>query len=331
VEFASAGTRVAVNLVGIPTEAIERGDVLTTPGWLKPSRVVDVRLRMVADAERPLVHNAAVTFHTGAAEALGKVGLLDANELTNGQSSWAQIRLDRPLAVVRGDLYVLRLPSPSITIAGGAIVDEHPKRHRRFQPRVLEQLGVLEQGSPEDVLLQTLQTREPAEVSELAKRAALAPDEARTLVSRLLADEMILDLSAGADENAAGGAVLKPTSLVISTPGWAGIVTAVESDLTRYHAAHHLRRGMSKEELREHLSLEPRVFAAVERSLRERGHIAEDGPFVHRPGFRPVLSDEEERGARRASWICSARETCRHPPPRSSLPAPVPPRSCSRR
>ena len=61
-----------MNLAGIPTEAIERGEVLTTPGWLRPSRVVDVRLRMVEDADRPLVHNAAVTFHTGAAEALGK-------------------------------------------------------------------------------------------------------------------------------------------------------------------------------------------------------------------------------------------------------------------
>jgi selenocysteine-specific elongation factor len=299
VEAASAGTRVAVNLAGIAIEAIERGEVVTTPGWLKPTRVVDVRVRVVADVERPLVHNAAVTFHSGAAEALGKIGLLDANELIGGRTGWAQVRLDRPLAVVRGDLFVLRLPSPSITIAGGTVVDEHPKRHRRFQPRIIEQLAVLERGSPEDVLVQTLQAKEPCELGELAKRSALAIDEAREIASGLLSSGALVDLTAASE----GGSIapvagpLKPTTLLISAPGWDRIVGSVESDLERYHAARHLRRGMPKEELRERLGLEPRVFTAVERSLRARRVITEDGPFVRRPAFAVVLSNDEERGA----------------------------------
>jgi selenocysteine-specific elongation factor len=295
VETASAGTRVAINLAGIPTEAIERGEVVTTPGWLKPTRVVDVRLRVVREVERPLVHNAKITFHSGAAESLGKISLLDADELTGGQEGWAQIRLDRALAVVRGDLFVIRLPSPSLTIAGGTIVDDHPKRHRRHQARVLDQLTVLERGSPEDVLLQTLQGREPAELGDLAKRAALAVDEARALAAGLLASGAIIDLSASGDEgtSASVAPMLRPTALLVSTAGWERIVATVGADLARYHAAHRLRRGMPREELRDRLGLEPKVFVPVERSLRARGVIAEDGPFVREPGFSVQLSEVE--------------------------------------
>src|SRR5581483_7677032 len=99
-------------------------------------------------------HNARVTFHTGAAESLGRVSLLDRQELAPGETAWAQIRLDRPVAVARSDLFIVRIPSPRMTIGGGTIVDDHPKRHRRMQERILSQLGVLERGSPEEVLLQ---------------------------------------------------------------------------------------------------------------------------------------------------------------------------------
>jgi selenocysteine-specific elongation factor len=300
VETASAGTRVAVNLAGVATEDLERGEVITTPAWLKPTRVVDVRLRLVRDTERPLAHNALVTFHTGAAEALGRVGLLDANELQGGQIGWAQVRLDRALAVVRGDLFVIRLPSPSITIGGGTVVDEHPKRHRRYQARVLDQLAVLERGSPEDVLLQTLQTREPCDLAELAKRSALGSEEAREIATTLVAAGTISDLSANADSPGAASPQphpLRPATLLISTSGWARMIAAVQDDLDRYHTAHHLRRGMPKEELRERLGLEPRVFTPVERSLRAQRVMVEDGPYVRRPEYAVRLSADEQRGA----------------------------------
>ncbi len=321
VDMATAGSRVAINLAGIATDAIERGEVITTPGWLKPTRVADVRLRVVRDPERPLPHNAVVTFHSGAAEALGKVALLDADELKAGQTGWAQIRLDRPLALVRGDLFVVRLPSPGITIGGGSIVDEHPKRHRRYQPRVLEQLAVLERGSPEDVLLQTLQAREPAELGDLARRAALAVDEAREIVGRLVVNGQVQDLTGTgtSDDGTEPGesARLRSNALLISTAGWQRLVASVEADLERYHASHHLRRGMPREELRERLSLDARVFGAVERSLSARGVIVEEGPFVHRPAFRVVLGPEEEHSAR--AVLAALADAGVSPPSRGEL------------
>ena len=289
VEAAPAGTRVAVNLSGIATEDIERGEVLTAPGWLKPTRVLDVRLRVVADAPRPLPHNAHVTFHTGATEALGRVGLLDSDELKPGDSGVAQIRLDRPLAAIKGDLFVVRLPSPNITIGGGTIVDEHPKRHRRFQDRILAQLAVLEQGDPGEVLVQTLQSREPTDLGELAKRTASTVAEVRELVRGLVDRGNIIALD--------GSDALVSNTLLMSAQGWQRIEATAQTTLGSYHGQHPLRRGIPREELRSRLGIDARAFARVERELVAHGVAAGDGPFVRLPSFSVELSPEDERRA----------------------------------
>ncbi|NLE09690.1 MAG: selenocysteine-specific translation elongation factor, partial [Dehalococcoidales bacterium] len=64
VEHAELGSRVAVNLVGLATTDVLRGQVLTTPGWLKPTTVLSARLRVLSHLRRPLLHNAIVNFHS---------------------------------------------------------------------------------------------------------------------------------------------------------------------------------------------------------------------------------------------------------------------------
>ncbi|HEY3117868.1 MAG TPA: selenocysteine-specific translation elongation factor [Chloroflexota bacterium] len=287
VERAPAGTRAAVNLSGVPVEEIERGNVLTSPGWLRATHVVDVRVRVVADGEWALKHNAQVSFHTGALDALGRLALLDSDELKPGESGWAQIRLDRPVPVVKGDLFILRLPAPNLTIGGGMVFDEHPKRHRRFQERVLDQLAVLEKGTPAERVLQALQTREPTELTELAGRLSNTWQEAREMLEPLLASGSIRVITAGS--------ALSPNSLVVSAPGWERLLARVEDELQAYHLAHALRRGMPKEELRTRLSLEPRAFAPVERAILATSSISEDGPFLRLSTHQITLTTNQEQ------------------------------------
>src|SRR3972149_293914 len=71
------GRRTAVNLAGLSVEELERGMVVTTPGWLRPTTALDVRLRAVRYLRRPLRHSMNVTFHTGSAEGEGRLLLLD--------------------------------------------------------------------------------------------------------------------------------------------------------------------------------------------------------------------------------------------------------------
>ncbi len=83
---ASPGSRVAANLVGVNTSELERGDVVTRPGWLKPTKLVTVKLKLISYLQRPLPHGASVSFHTLAAETMAKVRLLEGDELRPGES-----------------------------------------------------------------------------------------------------------------------------------------------------------------------------------------------------------------------------------------------------
>ena len=53
VEAALAGQRVALNLPGIATGQIERGDVVVSAGYLSPTFMVDARLQLLPDAPAP--------------------------------------------------------------------------------------------------------------------------------------------------------------------------------------------------------------------------------------------------------------------------------------
>ena len=67
------GTRVAANISGINHESIERGQILTDRGWLRESRALDVRLRVVQDSPVSVKHRASVTLHLGTSETLARV------------------------------------------------------------------------------------------------------------------------------------------------------------------------------------------------------------------------------------------------------------------
>src|SRR5216684_8135780 len=165
---------------------------------MKPTRAVDARLRLIADA-RPVRHNAQVSFYSGAAETLGKLSLLDRDELQPGEEAWVQIRLQDEVALARGDPFILRLPSPSMTVGGGTVVEPHARRHRRRQPAILQQLEVLARGTPEEIVLERLHAREPSDVESLVQRTGLAAAEARQALGNLLegSDVVLLDQTNG--------------------------------------------------------------------------------------------------------------------------------------
>ncbi|MHB8578131.1 MAG: selenocysteine-specific translation elongation factor, partial [Dehalococcoidia bacterium] len=185
VDRTEPGSRTAVNLAGLSTDELSRGMVLTTPGWLAPTSAVDVRLHVVADLARPLRHNVQVTFHTGAAEVPAKVRLLDADEIAAGEHGWAQVRLLEPVAVVKGDSFVVR--SPNATLGGGVVVDSHPKRHRRHHAGTLASLASLERGSPAETVFELLTRHEPATLPALVRETDLGAPAVEAAIEELTA------------------------------------------------------------------------------------------------------------------------------------------------
>jgi selenocysteine-specific elongation factor len=141
---ARPGSRTAVNLAGLAAGDLYRGQVVTAPGWLAATKVIDVRLRALASTRHAIRHNQNLSFHTGSGETTARVRLLDREEIPPGEEGWAQLRLSTLTAVVKGDLFVVRTASD--TVGGGQVVDAHPSRHRRFR-RHTAALSVAQRGS----------------------------------------------------------------------------------------------------------------------------------------------------------------------------------------
>ncbi len=93
VTAAVAGQRTAVNLQGVERAAIERGDVLSLPGLLHPTFMLDATCELLADAPTPLKPRQRVRFHIGTSEVMARVHLLDRAELDPGHRGYVQLRL----------------------------------------------------------------------------------------------------------------------------------------------------------------------------------------------------------------------------------------------
>ncbi len=287
IERAVPGSRVAVNLSGVRKEDLKRGDVLSTPGAVQSTVLVDVRLDYLADNPRPLRHNQQVKFFSGAAEVLANVRLLGDEVLPPGQAGWVQLRLADPVPLVKGDRFIVRLPSPSLTVGGGMVVDPHPgRRHRRYRPQVIERLETLSQGTAAEVVLQTLERRGPMLGRELAQTSGLGED-AEAALAELVASEQVLIL--GADKLLAGGR----DQLFISRSSWSALTEHIERELQAYHLAYPLRSGMPREALRGRLRLQARLFNAVMAQAAIAELVRDEGASVRLPTHSVLFTSEQ--------------------------------------
>ena len=150
-DVCEAGERTALNLTGIPREALYRGCVLAPPGTLALSDRIDVRLRVLASSRRIVRNRERLHLYIGTSAVLCRAVLLDREDLGPGEEGLAQLMLEEKLAVLRGDRFVVRFYSPVETIGGGQVLEAHPRKRKRFQPDVLRELRRKESGTLGDI------------------------------------------------------------------------------------------------------------------------------------------------------------------------------------
>lgn len=291
---AEAGQRAAVNLGGIEVTDVGRGDVLVTPGSMQATRVLDARVEVLGTA-RPLRHGARIRFHQGTAEVMGRLALStlvrgaeDADapagpEIPPGQSAFVRLRLESPVALTRGDRFILRAYSPPATIAGGQVLDPRPARGGIRTAAGRARFAALDAGgasTPERACARMLTDAGVHGVllADLAWRLGLDSDEAAALVSRL----------------AQGGAAVQAGDLVIAASVLQGLAASLVRGLGEYHRAHPLADGMPREEARERFfgRAGPGVFERVLADLTAaRTIVARD--VLALSSHKLALSDEE--------------------------------------
>jgi len=300
VEVAVPGSRVAINLTGVSKDWLARGDVVTDPGWLRPTMLVDVQLRYLPDSPKPLKHNTLVDFFSGAAEVPARVRLLGAETLSPGETGWAQLRLTRPVSLVKRDRFIIRQPSPSRTLGGGMVVNPHPgRRYRRFRAEVIERLETMAHGTPEEIVLQALEARQPCEARELVGRSPLSAGVTAGTIGQLLStgQAILLDGAPGETDLPQPAASKR---LLYSATGWCALLENVRSILSVYHRERPLRQGMDREEFKSRLGrtvrrLSGRAFSAIVSRAVAEGQLAEGQTLVHLPEHSVTFTPAQQK------------------------------------
>ncbi|NLB51457.1 MAG: selenocysteine-specific translation elongation factor, partial [Syntrophomonadaceae bacterium] len=192
---AYAGQRVAVNLQGIELNEIKRGYLLVTPGFLTPSFRIDTRLHLLKGT-RTIRNWNRIRFHLGTTEALGRIVLLDRDELNPGEEAYAQIVLEKQIVANKGDPFVIRYYSPVSTIGGGTIIEPNAPKQKRFKEEVLEELTIKEEGSLYEKLLHEMESlnQDIFTIDELARKTGSLPEHLTDEMQQLIDDEQIIEL-----------------------------------------------------------------------------------------------------------------------------------------
>ena len=190
---AMAGQRVALNLPDLKKEDVYRGCVIAPKQCICPTRFIDVSMNILKDSKRILKNQMRLHLYTGTSEVLCRAVLLEQEELKAGEQGLVQLRLESPVAVRRGDHFVVRFYSPVETIGGGTIIDAYPRRRRRFCQETIDELKEKASGRQFSEIEHQVQrfAETMVTVSELAKTMFQCESQVEQTVQQLAADGVL--------------------------------------------------------------------------------------------------------------------------------------------
>jgi selenocysteine-specific elongation factor len=284
---AGAGRRTAVNLGGVDVADLARGDTLCEPGAFEPTRRIDVTLDLLEEA-RPLRHGARIRFHQGTSELLGRVALASRRgagtpiaEAGPGDSVYARIRLEALAVLTRGDRFIVRAYSPSVTVGGGRVLDPHPPREAIRTEAGRARLTSLN-DSIDRAVMSFVAERRGAGLprAALASRAGLAAADAAAVVDRLVK----------------AGEIVVAGDLLVAAAVAKALADRLISELQAHHKSHPLAEGMPREEARERVfgrAALPVFEHVLERLVAARRITARERLALE--GHAVSLSPEESR------------------------------------
>lgn len=299
VKEAKAGSRVALNLSGIEKGQVERGSVISNPGYYRQTDLLDLSVDLLGKAPRRLKNLDPVHFFLGTARTVAKLLLLDQNELKPGQSALVQCRLEKPLVAERGDPFVIRSYSPMTTIGGGKVLDPYPVRHRRFRPGVIEKLSELKQdpssGGDAAFVRSKLEELIAADNIRLAKETRLDRDKVTSLLEELAAKEIVKKL---------GNSYILTTALE-------QYEKKLLAELERHHQKSPLSAGLSRAGLKGFLppTFGQREYDALLQIMEDKQELKAKSDLVTLHNFKaqPSAKDKEQLDSLtelyRTSWL----------------------------
>lgn len=290
VPAAKWGQRVALNLAGLDKSEVTRGYSICHPKVTLTTQRFDAFVEIRPGARREIENHEQVRVHIGTAEVMGKIIILNGQEVLPPRSTaYCQIVLEEPVVALRGDRFILRNQTAQGTVGGGEVINPFAQRHRRAEEGLSERLASLRSAD----LLQACRTYLEAQsdfaspLEEIYQGVNGREDEVATL---LMQDSEILPFPD----------IASPEAYTVVAK-WQRLTAEVTKVLAVFHQGAPLARGMEMESLHSQLpfTCSPKVFRAVIEKLVAEGVVIREESTLRLPAHSVTLSGSEQETAAR--------------------------------
>ncbi|MCF6228384.1 MAG: SelB C-terminal domain-containing protein [Planctomycetes bacterium] len=193
--------------------------------------------------------------------------------------------LEEPVVAGIGDHFILRLPSPAITLGGGRVI----KRESEILPRNNDTLIAGLQGwgdaadDPQDRVAMAVTESGPSgmDLKRLVKLTELAPKSLPPLVDKLLSSGDVTEFG--------------PQRLLVHKDAWIRAHEQVLSTLKKFHEENSAQMGLKQASVQAQLGVDGRTFTAIMQPLLDEKKVEQRGDLLGLPGEGGKLTDEEQR------------------------------------
>jgi len=281
VDTAYAGQRTALNLSGIELTEVSRGDSLVTPKHWKTSTRVDAELTTVKDLDFAVKERSEVKFHIGTKEVLATLILFDRKEVNKGEKVYCQFILNEPIISSREERFIIRRPSPSITIGGGIIIEPLASKHKHTNKTVKE-LKEKKEGTIKDLILIHLQNAKQYSLllTELANLLTIPPQELLKELLQLNSEGKVIILK---EQN---------SDFYLAKEKYEELLERIIDIVHKYHQANPARKGMPKAELLQNVQINNKLFNQIINLLVDQQKVIELDDLIKIYNFNPQVSSK---------------------------------------
>ncbi len=317
VESASHGMRTALNVADLPLHergkpGVQRGSVITIPDSLLNTKTIDISvsrqarsIRGQSATKRVLKHTETVILHHGTSRTRARIILHSQSQLAPGESCFAQLRLDSPIAACVGDKFVIRDGAQQGTLGGGIILDAFAEpRHFRTETRLnFLQLRAESPHNIRQLILSEIQKSPLLKISRPIINSPFTREHTESHIAKLIKEKKVTSRG----------------NYIIDPQGWENAISIAENLITTFHKNFPDAPTMPIEEWRNQLvdnGIHPSLSDHIEKHIVGNGFnkikdgIASSSHTLELPEHLIATADQ---------LIATLKSSALQPPPRIEL------------
>ncbi|MCK5344086.1 MAG: selenocysteine-specific translation elongation factor [Candidatus Heimdallarchaeota archaeon] len=197
VDFARFGHRLALNIQGVGTDKLERGDFIVASGAYRTAKIISAKIKILQNYQHKIKNTQKLTIYIGTNKIIGKIIFLSQGKfLGQGDEAFVQLRFESEMHSCVGDRLIIRDFSNQFLIGGGIVLKlSNNKPHSKKELFVQNLSNVFEKlDNPVDFIASYIEDEENSIISikRLIEEFGFKKDYANQILNELISHEKVM-------------------------------------------------------------------------------------------------------------------------------------------